>query len=186
MDKNKSMKYSVSSSFLQTPREITVSGDTLTIQPFEQPVADAVTFERDAERDDVFYALQGNTRTTVIVIKDDTADVRLSINGYTYSVQALSERDRFFQHLLKATATKAAATTKVVAPMPGLLKAAFVENGQRVKKGERLFILEAMKMENDIKASQEGIVANLNARIGVAIEKNFLLCVIEALPAHEA
>jgi biotin carboxyl carrier protein len=74
---------------------------------------------------------------------------------------------------------------KVVAPMPGLLKSLNVKQGQRVKKGERLFILEAMKMENEIKSPMEGIVGVVQATAGTAVEKNFLLCMIEAAPAKE-
>ncbi|TAE27916.1 MAG: acetyl-CoA carboxylase biotin carboxyl carrier protein subunit [Candidatus Kapaibacterium sp.] len=124
-------------------------------------------------------ATQHEERIPVVVVQDGSAAVRLSVNGYTYSIDALSERDHFFRQLLKDTATKNSGAAKVVAPMPGLLKSINVQPGQRVKKGERLFILEAMKMENDIKAPIEGIVGQMNASAGTAVEKNFLLCMIE-------
>jgi biotin carboxyl carrier protein len=142
-----------------------------------------MTFERDENNQAMFYLVHNGVRRPIVVVRDEETDVKLSVNGYTYNVEALSERDKHFQYLLKETATTASSSMKVVAPMPGLLKSVNVKTGQHVKKGERLFILEAMKMENDIKSPMEGIVGNLNATPGTAVEKNFLRCMIEVAPA---
>jgi biotin carboxyl carrier protein len=63
--------------------------------------------------------------------------------------------------------------------MPGLLKAVLVKEGAIVRKGETLFTLEAMKMENSIKAPISGIVHNVTSNGGAAVEKGVALCVIE-------
>ena len=67
---------------------------------------------------------------------------------------------------------------KVCAPMPGTILDVKVANGAAVKKGDILFILEAMKMENEIMAPCNGTVASLSASKGAAVESGALLCVI--------
>jgi biotin carboxyl carrier protein len=62
--------------------------------------------------------------------------------------------------------------------MPGLLKAINVTIGQTVKKGEVIFVLEAMKMENALKSPMNGIIKEIYAEAGSAIEKGFVLCTI--------
>ena len=51
--------------------------------------------------------------------------------------------------------------TMVTAPMPGLVLKLAVENGAKVKRGDKIVVLEAMKMENDIVASADGTVTFL-------------------------
>ena len=61
------------------------------------------------------------------------------------------------------------------APMPGLLLNVLVSEGDTVKKGDVIFILEAMKMENALKAMQDGIVKEICVKKGQTVEKNQLL-----------
>ena len=67
----------------------------------------------------------------------------------------------------------------VKAPMPGLVLDILVEAGQAVNKGDNLLILEAMKMENIIKASGNGVVKSININKKDAVEKNQLLIEME-------
>ena len=67
---------------------------------------------------------------------------------------------------------------KVSAPMPGTILDVRVSNGQTVKKGDILFILEAMKMENEIMAPCDGTIASVSATKGAAVDSGALLCVI--------
>lgn len=59
----------------------------------------------------------------------------------------------------------------VKAPMPGLVLDILVEAGQSVNKGDNLLILEAMKMENIIKASGNGVVKNININKKMRLKK---------------
>jgi biotin carboxyl carrier protein len=61
------------------------------------------------------------------------------------------------------------------APMPGLVLQILVEPGQEIKKGDKILILEAMKMENAIKAPADAIVAQIHINPGTAVDKNQLL-----------
>ena len=67
---------------------------------------------------------------------------------------------------------------KVSAPMPGTILSVNVQNGSAVKKGDVLFILEAMKRENEIMAPCDGTVASVSVTKGAAVESGSLLCVI--------
>ncbi len=58
----------------------------------------------------------------------------------------------------------------VTAPMPGKILAVKASNGQAVKKGDVIMVLEAMKMENDIVAPQDGTIASINAAVGDSVE----------------
>lgn len=68
---------------------------------------------------------------------------------------------------------------QVVAPMPGNILAVNVKDGDSVKKGQVLMILEAMKMENEIMCPCDGKVASISVAKGAAVESGALLCVIQ-------
>ena len=68
--------------------------------------------------------------------------------------------------------------TAVSAPMPGTILKVNVSNGQAVKKGDVLLILEAMKMENEIMAPCDGTVTAINATKGSTVETGASLVVI--------
>ena len=67
---------------------------------------------------------------------------------------------------------------KVNAPMPGNILAVNVTNGQAVKSGDVLMILEAMKMENEIMAPCDGTVSSVSVAKGATVNSGDLLCVI--------
>ncbi len=77
-----------------------------------------------------------------------------------------------------APAAPVAGGEKVSAPMPGTIMDVRVSNGACVKKGDILFILEAMKMENEIMAPCDGTIASVSVSKGAAVDSGALLCVI--------
>jgi propionyl-CoA carboxylase alpha chain len=90
---------------------------------------------------------------------------RLIHGGVTRRAQVLPRRAAA---LLEMMPPKVAADTSrlVLSPMPGLLSALAVEEGQEVKAGEALAIVEAMKMENVLRAERDGTIAKLRAKPG--------------------
>jgi len=57
------------------------------------------------------------------------------------------------------------------APMPGLVVSLQVEEGQEIKKGQVLLILESMKMQNELKAPRDGIVGRIKVKAGESVEQ---------------
>ncbi len=66
----------------------------------------------------------------------------------------------------------------VLCPMPGTIINVLVKSGDAVKKGAVLLILEAMKMENEIQAAEDGIVASINAKKGDTVNADDILLTI--------
>ena len=76
--------------------------------------------------------------------------------------------------------TSAAGDTNVIeAPMPGMVKAVFASAGQVVQEGDRLAILEAMKMEHSLLAARDGVVAEVLAEAGAQVEAGAALVRLE-------
>ena len=61
-------------------------------------------------------------------------------------------------------------SVKIVAPMPGKILAIKANPGQSVKRGEVVMILEAMKMENEITATEDGTIAGIHVAVGDSVE----------------
>jgi biotin carboxyl carrier protein len=68
---------------------------------------------------------------------------------------------------------------RIVAPMPGRLVRVLVEAGQQVRAGDGLVVMEAMKMENELRSPRAGRIAELPVREGQAVETAALLVVVE-------
>lgn len=75
-----------------------------------------------------------------------------------------------------AAAPQSAGANSVTAPMPGTINAVKVTSGQQVKKGDVLFILEAMKMENEIYADKDGKVGQVFVQKGASVNTGAPLC----------
>ncbi|MDA1182328.1 MAG: acetyl-CoA carboxylase biotin carboxyl carrier protein subunit [Bacteroidetes bacterium] len=100
--------------------------------------------------------------------------VRLQYKNQNY-VAAITEP---MDELLKTMGLENALQSKISllkAPMPGLVLDILVVPGQQVELGEKLLILEAMKMENAIKSPTAGVVASIEICKGQAVDKNLVL-----------
>ncbi|MGD9863946.1 MAG: biotin carboxylase N-terminal domain-containing protein [Pseudodonghicola sp.] len=80
---------------------------------------------------------------------------------------------------LDRAAAGAAAGNLIEAPMPGLVKAVFVAAGDSVSEGQKLAILEAMKMEHTLTAARDGVVAEVLAAAGAQVEAGAALVRLE-------
>lgn len=79
----------------------------------------------------------------------------------------------------KSSGSSAEGGHKVTAPMPGSIFKMLVSPGDEVKKGEKLLVFEAMKMENDLTSPADGTVREINVAEGDAINVDDTLIVIE-------
>ncbi len=100
--------------------------------------------------------------------------MRILVNGIK---QEVSIKDKY-DHLLSELGMDKMLSTKaniVKAPMPGLVLRIIAKEGDQIKKGDAILVLEAMKMENVIKADGEGIIKKICVSEKQAVEKNTVL-----------
>jgi pyruvate carboxylase subunit B len=102
----------------------------------------------------------------------------LSIDGYRVEVEALDERSRVIRDLSGAS-SKPSGPAHVVAPMPGLIVRIHVNEGDAVRDGQGLIVMEAMKMENELRAAAAGTVRKVQVAPGSAVEKGAMLLEME-------
>ncbi len=139
-------------------------------------------FELDILKDEErFHVLRNNKSYNVDVIEANYAEksFELMVNGTPYTYEAKDRFDLLLKELgMENLASVAANDLK--APMPGLVLKVQVRPGQTVKKGDALLVLEAMKMENVLKATGEATIKTIKAEIGKAVEKNQVLIEFES------
>ncbi len=102
----------------------------------------------------------------------------LWVEGHAMEVEALDERTHAIRDL---TAASGAATgpKPLVAPMPGLVVRVSVQPGDEVQAGQGLVVMEAMKMENELRSTSAGRVKAVLAKPGAAVEKGAVLVELE-------
>jgi biotin carboxyl carrier protein len=98
----------------------------------------------------------------------------VKVNNNLYTVTAKDQFDLLLDQLGLST-LNGARVSELKAPMPGMVLKVFVDEGSEVKKGDNLLILEAMKMENIIKAPADVVVKSVKIKPGDKVEKNQLL-----------
>lgn len=102
----------------------------------------------------------------------------IELDGVRHRVVALNERARAIRDLTGATSA-ASEPFDVVAPMPGLVIDVQVKTDDMVSGGQALIIIEAMKMENELKAHAAGQVKEVRVAAGQAVNRGETLVVIE-------
>jgi biotin carboxyl carrier protein len=104
----------------------------------------------------------------------------IHLDGFRFDVEAVDERTRAIRQLA-GSAARPAGPTSLAAPMPGLVVRVLVLPGDRVEAGQGVVVIEAMKMENELRASTAGVVRSVLVTAGSAVEKGAVL--IEFEPA---
>lgn len=124
--------------------------------------------------------LIGNQVYNIEVERVDVSNktVSLSVNGKSYSFKIREELD-IQLNTMGLLNKKQVKVDNIKAPMPGLVVKILVQEGQEVEKGDPIIVLEAMKMENVIKAAGHGKVKKINVTNKEAVEKNAVLIEME-------
>lgn len=118
-------------------------------------------------------------RKYIVTVNGNKYEVEVEEVGFDGSVR---EPEKKIEDTKKETAVAkkpAGGDITVKAPMPGTILDIKVKEGQSVKKGEVLFILEAMKMENEIMAGEDGVVVKIAVPKGAQVNTDDLLAVLE-------
>lgn len=123
-----------------------------------------------------YHLLLNDRSYNILLVKADYAEKKLvvKVNGKKYTLDVKDKYDELL-HNLGLDNIAAKKINDVKAPMPGMVLNILVGEGQQVKKGDSLLVLEAMKMENVIKSPTDGVIKKVVATKGNAVEKNQLL-----------
>lgn len=127
------------------------------------------------------FNLINNHRSVNAIIKDDPHNrkkINVELEGEIVEILIKDELDQMLDQMGFSTASTRQ-IKEIKAPMPGLVLAISVENGQEVKEGEKLLILEAMKMENSIMIHTNAIIKKIVVTAGQAVEKGQVLVELE-------
>ncbi len=132
----------------------------------------AVSFDRIETGPGTWHILSNGKSYQIqfLEINRDSKTIRLNINGRTCHVELRSQLDQVLERLGMQAGTSHKLNA-IKAPMPGLIVSVSVKEGNLVKSGDTVLILEAMKMENVIRATGEGTVKKILARKGDRVEK---------------
>lgn len=114
----------------------------------------------------------------VVHAREGKGRYALDIDGHRYHVEALGERARAIQELAARSAPPAG-PAPVIAPMPGLVVRVNVVVGDTVVAGQGVLVMEAMKMENELRASAAATVKSVRVSQGTAVEKGTVLIELE-------
>lgn len=127
-------------------------------------------------RDDVYHLLKDNISFNLEIVKQIPEEKKMvvKINNTTYTLDIKDKYDDLL-HSLGLDSLAAKKVNDIKAPMPGMVLNILVTEGQEVKKGDPLIVLEAMKMENILKSPTDGVIKKIAIRKGIAVEKNQLL-----------
>lgn len=129
---------------------------------------------------DSYHILQENRPFQVEIVSSDfnKKKYHIKVNNNSYMVDIADGSDLLIKEMgFALVSTKSIGS--IIAPMPGLILEINVKEGQEVKEGDQLLILEAMKMENIISSPRDGVIKKIAIKKGEAIEKKRLLIEFE-------
>ena len=152
-----------------------VDGFEFTFTDKEIDEADAVSTGGDS-----FHLIKDDRSLDVRIVERDLAGKKalVEIDGETHRVEWKDSMDQMLDNMgFNNVAPKV--QKDVRAPMPGLVLDVSVEVGQKVSEGDRLLILEAMKMENSISIQTEAVIKKVLVKKGQPVEKNQVLIELE-------
>ncbi|MEO6149101.1 MAG: biotin/lipoyl-containing protein [Mucilaginibacter sp.] len=126
--------------------------------------------------DTVYHIINNNQSYNVEVVAFDKAakTAEIKVGNNTYSLTAKDQFDVLLDKL-GLSDLNTIKVSEIKAPMPGLVLKVFVTEGSEVKKGDNLFVLEAMKMENIIKSPADVTVKTVKLKPGDKVEKGQIL-----------
>jgi len=124
------------------------------------------------------YSLLYNGRSFELLIEAERFNYGVTLRGERFEVQVEDERTRRLNTGRKMV-TIPEGELAIRAPIPGLVVKILVEVGQVVTSDQPLILLEAMKMENEIRAMRGGTVKSIACVTGQRVEQNVVLIVVE-------
>ena len=149
-------------------------------QEFGLSKADASNLDAVKLSNGKLHILKDNQAYDCELLEADYNNSTLTIlvNGTKYNLKIEDEYDLLVKKMGLSVVTSAK-LDNIKAPMPGLIIDVMVEPGQTIEKGTPLLILDAMKMENVLKADGEGVVKSIEIMRSQAVDKGQVLIEME-------
>ena len=153
---------------------------------FEQFMQNGTQVIRKDNKDQIFrfeslgrnrYSLIINDKSFLVNILRKDGIYHVNVDGEYFPIRVEDERSKTLRELVQH-ASKGSADQVIVAPIPGLITQIKIKEGDEIKQGDGLIILEAMKMENEIKAQIDGVVKEVLVQNGSPVDKDQKLIVI--------
>lgn len=124
------------------------------------------------------YSMLFDGQSYELLIASDRFTYTVTLEGEQIPVQVEDERMRKLNMGRKMT-TLAHGELAVIAPIPGLVVQVLVAEGDEVTENQPLLLLEAMKMENEIRSQRSGVVKEVKVEAGQRVEQNGTLLILE-------
>ena len=123
------------------------------------------------------YSMLIANKSYEALVEEADGEYRVLINGVLYNVQVSDERATRLAEAAGAFASTSG-EMQMKSPMPGLIVAVPIAEGDVVKKGQVVLILESMKMENELKAARDGTISAIKVQPRQAVEQGQVLLTI--------
>lgn len=142
----------------------------------------AIDFQQLTDDGVISLLIENHSLEAVVEERDDLWQVLMK--GELYSVKVQDER-AYRLAMARGTGGPGSGDETIQSPMPGLIVDVPVSEGDVVTKGDKVVILESMKMENELKASGDGVIGRILVGKGDSVEKGQDLVVILPLDEDE-
>jgi biotin carboxyl carrier protein len=137
----------------------------------------AVDFESVSGQPVYSLLIDGHSYEAYVSESENEEGWQVLLRGALSTVRVEDERERRLRSAAGGVAAESG-EYHIKAPMPGLIVAVQVSEGQAVKKGDILIILESMKMQNELKCPRDGSVTRVRVKAGEGVEQNQALLTV--------
>lgn len=135
---------------------------------------------KDIENDLIDIQLNNSTHRTYCSFKNNQTEAEVWVDNHLI-IFKLEDARSLLLNRFKAKSANTLSEVIINAPMPGLVKMIEISKDDLVKRGQGLVILEAMKMENEIKSPVDGRIKEIRIENNISVEKDQILIIIEAI-----
>ncbi len=169
----------------ETPRRYRVRHDdkTVTLQAIDPDASGASSLVEPLSIDwrmpepRVYSLLVDGNSYDVHIDEDERDEERLTVHLLSHVIRAQASDAR--KRRVSGTAAEPDGVAQIVAPIPGRVVSVLAVEGTEVQRGDGIIVLEAMKMENELKAPRDGVVIRVAVQQGQGVEGGALLATIE-------
>ena len=123
------------------------------------------------------YSLLIDNNSTELVVEEDRFGYRVMLGGRTFDVKVMDERQLRLSGR-HAGFTAATGELAIRAPIPGLVVRVLVHEGEELQASQPVMLLEAMKMENELRAPRAGTVKEIKIKAGESVDQGEELIII--------